>query len=623
MNNHNLPRMEAAVFRGAYPLAEIDFACRDLPLRVRLQAFKPPGPRARSTTPAFPRRCCATASATARPEPVEASIAFSLPNFIGADRSPHEPTCYAASHAYGPRRNLNEARRGDGLRGLFLRSEGVPANHPARGTMALATTAETCSHRTAWADLSWGNTLLDFWDDLTADGAVDERASGRDDPMATLCPRVTVAAGGEAEILFLLTWHFSEPPRLGGGGPHRRGGRPAVAARTTAPRSRIPSSSATTTARSTTTPWDVAARANRPARRPGGRAPSGFVSDFLAADVPAAIREAALFNLSTLRTQTCLRTADGHFFGWEGCHDTQGCCRGSCTHVLELRAGPRLRLRRAVPQHAPRRVRPRHHRPRAGADAHRPAPPPAPGAALPRRRRRPARGDHAVLPGLAAERLPGAVRRPLAAGEGRHRVLLDRATAGTPTGTASWRAASTTPWTWSTSAPTRRWGSGTSGPCAPARRWPAMPATPTSPSAAGPCSSPAGPGWRSTCSTASTSSTASSRPAPAPPSTRGSSATRTAATSTTRRCNSGPPCLVDQLVGQYIGPHVCGLGDLVDPGPRPRDPAQHQGPTTGATPSSATSTTSAAMPWGTRRGCSWPATPAAAGRGSPSPTATS
>ena len=45
------------------------------------------------------------------------------------------------------------------------------------------------------------------------------------------------------------------------------------------------------------------------------------------------MKEAALFNLSTLRTQTCFRTPDGRFFGWEGCADNAGCCHGSCTHV--------------------------------------------------------------------------------------------------------------------------------------------------------------------------------------------------------------------------------------------------------------------------------------------------
>ncbi|HOS43535.1 MAG TPA: GH116 family glycosyl hydrolase, partial [Armatimonadota bacterium] len=48
---------------------------------------------------------------------------------------------------------------------------------------------------------------------------------------------------------------------------------------------------------------------------------------------PTVVKEAALANLSTLRSQTCFRTADGLFFGWEGCNDDAGWCHGSCTHV--------------------------------------------------------------------------------------------------------------------------------------------------------------------------------------------------------------------------------------------------------------------------------------------------
>ncbi|MBM4045182.1 MAG: hypothetical protein FJ279_08715, partial [Planctomycetes bacterium] len=58
-----------------------------------------------------------------------------------------------------------------------------------------------------------------------------------------------------------------------------------------------------------------------------------FVRAFCESDLPEVVKEAALFNLSTLRTQTCFRTEDGHLFGWEGCHDQVACCYGSCTHV--------------------------------------------------------------------------------------------------------------------------------------------------------------------------------------------------------------------------------------------------------------------------------------------------
>ena len=53
-----------------------------------------------------------------------------------------------------------------------------------------------------------------------------------------------------------------------------------------------------------------------------------FVHSFCESDLPDVVKESALFNLSTLRTQTCFRTPDGRLFGFEGCGDKKGCCLG-------------------------------------------------------------------------------------------------------------------------------------------------------------------------------------------------------------------------------------------------------------------------------------------------------
>ncbi len=58
-----------------------------------------------------------------------------------------------------------------------------------------------------------------------------------------------------------------------------------------------------------------------------------FTSAFWESDLSPAVKEAALFNLSTLRSQTFFRDGDGHPLGWEGCLDDAGSCLGSCTHV--------------------------------------------------------------------------------------------------------------------------------------------------------------------------------------------------------------------------------------------------------------------------------------------------
>jgi len=58
-----------------------------------------------------------------------------------------------------------------------------------------------------------------------------------------------------------------------------------------------------------------------------------FAAALRESTLPAAVKEAAGANLSTLATTTCFRTADGEFHGFEGSDDQQGCCYGNCTHV--------------------------------------------------------------------------------------------------------------------------------------------------------------------------------------------------------------------------------------------------------------------------------------------------
>ena len=43
--------------------------------------------------------------------------------------------------------------------------------------------------------------------------------------------------------------------------------------------------------------------------------------------------DALASNITVIRSPTCFRLPDGTFASWEGCHDSSGCCEGSCTHV--------------------------------------------------------------------------------------------------------------------------------------------------------------------------------------------------------------------------------------------------------------------------------------------------
>jgi uncharacterized protein (DUF608 family) len=303
--NHSLPRFADCAFATAYPLGQVELRDAGVPLTVRLEAFNPliPGDGARSGIPVAVLRYVLTNPTDV---PVEAAVAGSLTNFIGSDGT-----------AGAPRANRNTYREDGTVRGMFMTSTGVGEDDPRWGTLALAVVhVGAMTYCTAWPQRNWGGDLLDFWDDFSVDGALTEQAAdGGDAPTGSVAASVMVPPGEARAVTFLLAWHF----------PNRLTWSPADPP---TPADRIGNEYTTRFADA----WDVAARtaADLPALEADTLA---FVRAFCDSDLPNVVKEAALFNLSTLRTQTCFRTPDGNLYGWEGCDDRSGCCHGSCTHV--------------------------------------------------------------------------------------------------------------------------------------------------------------------------------------------------------------------------------------------------------------------------------------------------
>ena len=315
-HNHGLPRFREAAFEAAYPFGQVLLSDPDVPAVVRLQAFNPliPSDSDRSGIPAAILRFVVTSTST---KSMTISICGNVENFIGNDGT-----------ATLAKQNVNVYRQRDGLAGLFLRSDGVTPTAEQWGTMALATTAiEGISYRAAWPNLSWGDSLLDFWDDFSEDGVLEEREATGDTPTASLAVSLELQPSETQTVTFLLTWHFPNRMTWTPAAPNAEGdvcctdggcGDPNWVGNYYAAQYRDA--------------WEVAA--NTAASLPVLESDTlAFVSAFCGSDLPSVVKEAALYNLSTLRSQTCFRIADGHFLGWEGCGDKSGCCEGSCTHV--------------------------------------------------------------------------------------------------------------------------------------------------------------------------------------------------------------------------------------------------------------------------------------------------
>lgn len=321
--NHSLPRFRSCSFEAAYPLGQVLLSDPDVPLDVRLQAFNPliPGDVNRSSIPVVVLRFVLS-NKTA--QQVRASVCGNINNFIGTDGTNGVA-----------RGNINEYRTEQSakpLHGVFLRSDEVDPQDEQWGTMAIATLnpAKT-TYRTTWPLRNWGGSLLDFWDDFSSDGQLEEHEpTGAVSSVASLAASVDIPPHGEQAITFLITWHFPNritwtPASKEASGDCCGDGsecRPDTSS------NRIGNYYTTRYADA----WDVA-------RHTAGELEAlehdtiTFVKAFCDSDLPEVVKEAALFNVSTLRSQTCFRTEDGYFYAWEGYDDKSGCCYGSCTHV--------------------------------------------------------------------------------------------------------------------------------------------------------------------------------------------------------------------------------------------------------------------------------------------------
>ena len=313
VNHHGFPRFASASFDATYPFGRVNLDDPASPVRVELVGFNPlvPGDSEASSLP--------VASLTYRvynktDRSLEVSVGGALRNFIGADGTKMRNNWYGEPLIPdGAVSNRNVAVEAGLLGGVLLRSEGVDPKSAAWGTIALVADADggVVSRRLDAMQDDWARAILDIWEDFAEDGVFDRAHTSRAaDPFAALAVKKSVPAHGSADFRFAFTWHF----------PNRRAwyGDDTI----------VGNHYCTLYADA----WDAAQRIVP--RLPALAARTRAFTDALAsADYPHAIKEAALFNIAVLRSQTVFRMADGHLMGWEGVFAHTGSCHGSCTHV--------------------------------------------------------------------------------------------------------------------------------------------------------------------------------------------------------------------------------------------------------------------------------------------------
>jgi non-lysosomal glucosylceramidase len=317
VNHHGLPRFGHARFETSYPFGRVRLSDDSLPVKVEIVGFNPliPGEAEASGIPIAVLRYRVTNTGK---HPAAVTVCGTLRNFVGIDGSRQGKNWKGDLVYTGANHNQNVWRTTPTVKGIYMYSDSVPRNDPAWGTIALSTPDDgNISYRRSSIPNEWENALLDLWDDLSDDGHLTDKPQIVDDnPMASLAENRTIPAGGSATFTFYITWHF--PNRTDWNQAWTFGYKGAIVGNHYTQRYRDA--------------WDVLDREVPGLPRLEQRS-AAFVNALVDCDLPAVVKEAALFNLSTLRSQTVFRLPSGHLMGWEGSMNEAGSCYGNCTHV--------------------------------------------------------------------------------------------------------------------------------------------------------------------------------------------------------------------------------------------------------------------------------------------------
>ncbi|RLD83859.1 MAG: hypothetical protein DRJ07_05880, partial [Bacteroidetes bacterium] len=310
VNHHGLPRFESSSFDASYPFGRVNLSDSSMPVIVKLTGFNPliPGDADAS---GIPIAILNYEVENITSNPITVSISGNIRNFIGKDGSEFRTDWKGDYIPIGAKKNQNEFKKTKDVSGIYMFSNKVDKKSPAYGTIALTTPNKkgNISYRTSSTTLSWSNSVLDFWDDFSDDGVLTEKSKlVNNDPMASLAVQKTIAPGEKKSFIFYLTWHF--PNRFAWS------------------KTKVGNYYCTKYSNA----WDVIEKevSNLPLLK---NKTIEFVNSMVNSSFDENVIEAALFNLSTLRSQTVFRTLDGRMFGWEGVMNSFGSCKGSCTHV--------------------------------------------------------------------------------------------------------------------------------------------------------------------------------------------------------------------------------------------------------------------------------------------------
>jgi uncharacterized protein (DUF608 family) len=304
-----LPHFRRCEMTVAYPTSWLTLDDDEMPLKAVLQAWNPliPGNDRDSSIP-----CAIFEWTITNPtrRTLDCTLLANLSNTVGYPE--------VGKH-------LNRYRQGEGVRGLEMLTRAHRKRDLGYGSMALTTPHDDVTHLVHWRRGYWFDGPTDFWAQAVT-GQLDEsvqasatEAHGPCGETGSIGARFRLKGGQRRTIPVLITWLMPNARiRFGGHDPSKPGA-DCMDFKTYA-------------ATQWRDAWDVAEYVAGDLDRL--RRQTQLYQETLAdTTLPGHVVEAAMASASILKTPTCVRLTNGDFWAWEGTHDQQGCCPGTCTHV--------------------------------------------------------------------------------------------------------------------------------------------------------------------------------------------------------------------------------------------------------------------------------------------------
>ena len=310
-----LPRFASSRMKTTFPFAQIDFREESLPVSVSLEAFVPfiPLNADDSGIPAavFRYRVKNTGS-----ESVKVLIAASMPNIYGYQGF----DCFDNYQPFAGRENTPV--RETGISGVWMAGGGLAEDALSYGDNAILVPETNALLKPYWYRGGWYDSVTDFWNQFSA-GHLEP--AGTEDvkhgaigpsgyPVGSVGLERTIEPGCTEDFRFILSWYV--PNRFKGW---------------------FQSDNPDQTMKNYyATRFASALEVGRYllSNLPRLEAQSRLFADALQnSTLPQPVISAVADNLTVLTSNTCFRDDTGTLLAWEGCHEQEGSCHGTCTHV--------------------------------------------------------------------------------------------------------------------------------------------------------------------------------------------------------------------------------------------------------------------------------------------------